>query len=294
MVTNSDTKIRTKRECDICDYVTCDSKDFAKHIKTIKHKTRINSYKNPQKSEEHICMCGKQYKHRQNLYAHKKKCEFIKNTIDENANNQLTPMQSQDVCLMQIIQDNNDFKKILMELIPKVGNNNTQNNTQNNKFNINVFLNEKCKDAMSMNEFVESIEISLQDLMKTKDEGFASGISNIFIKGMSKLSPYQRPLHCTDVKRETLYIKNDKWEKDADKERIKTAIKSVSAKQFKNINKYKDANPNYMDHDAEREEYFNLLKSTTEPVEDNDNKIIKSICPSIYVKANAEYGVIEQ
>jgi hypothetical protein len=93
-------------------------------------------------------------------------------------------------------------------------------------------------------------------------------------------------LHCTDVKRETLYVKNEKWEKDVTKENINNAIKSVSAKQFKHINNYKDANPDYMQNDKKREEYFNILKNTTEPIENNSNKIIKNICPTIYVKEN--------
>jgi hypothetical protein len=146
---------------------------------------------------------------------------------------------------------------------------------------------------MSMNQFIESIDISLQDLIKTKEEGFASGISNIFLKGISKLSPYQRPIHCTDVKRETLYIKNDKWEKDANKEQLKEAIKNVSAKQFKNIKKYKEANPNCMENDKQREEYLNIIKNTTETYDGNSDKIIKNICNAVYVKDTPMYNKLD-
>jgi hypothetical protein len=296
MVTKIVTKNLVNYACELCDYYTCDHRDYVKHNKTKKHQSQINGYKNLKKSDEYICACGKQYKHRQNLYAHKKKCQYLINAISntENINNENKNNSTLENCVMLLINENKDFKNLLIESLKNqgastsiTGNNNTINNTKNNNnFNINFFLNEQCKDAMSMNEFIESIEISMQDLLKTKDEGFASGISNIFIKGMSKLSPYQRPLHCTDVKRETLYVKNEKWEKDVTKENINNAIKSVSAKQFKHINNYKDANPDYMQNDKKREEYFNILKNTTEPIENNSNKIIKNICPTIYVKEN--------
>jgi hypothetical protein len=314
-------------KCEKCDYNACDKYNLNRHLLTLKHIKHVNHTKNEaneaneakkRKNEaNHIIekndmneiisygcsACERKYKHKNNLYAHKKKCTYINNNINnekhkniEIANNGINNFMQN--LFVQLIQENKEFKNMLIEnqkqvttLIPKIGNNNNNNNTinntqNNNKFNINVFLNEQCKDAMSMNEFIDSIEISMQDLIKTKDEGFASGISNIFIKGMSKLSPYQRPLHCTDVKRETLYVKNEKWEKDVTKEKITDAIKSVSAKQFKHINNYKDANPDFMQNDKKREEYFNILKNTTEPIENNSNKIIKNICPTIYVKEN--------
>jgi hypothetical protein len=302
-------KKEVKFECIICDFNASDITKLNRHFYTMKHKRLTDAYKKEEKEEEqnyihisHNCnKCGKKYNHRQSLHRHKKTCQSLINAISntEDSKNENKNNSTLENCIMLLIQENKDFKNMLIEnqkqvttLIPKIGNNNTQNNTQNNNFNINFFLNEQCKDAMSMNEFIDSIEISMQDLIKTKDEGFASGISNIFIKGMSKLSPYQRPLHCTDVKRETLYVKNDKWEKDVTKEKITDSIKSVSAKQFKHINNYKDANPDFMQNDKKREEYFNILKNTTEPIENNSNKIIKNICPTVHVKANAECEAI--
>jgi hypothetical protein len=306
-------KRRSKYECVNCDYHTFDKTKYNVHLQTNKHKMFTfdcqNVYEKGEKGEKGeninltnkknkqiVCDCGRLYKYKQSLYVHKKKCQFLMNNKTEN--------QSLHECIMLLIQENKEFKTMVIEnqkqittLIPKIGNNNTQNNTQNtqnnNKFSINVFLNEQCKDAMSMNEFIDTIEISLQDIIKTKDEGFASGISNIFIKGMNKLSPYQRPLHCTDVKREVLYVKNDKWEKDVTKEKINNAIKSVSAKQFKHINKYTDANPDFMQNDAKREEYFNIVKNTTDSIEDNRNKILKNICPTVHVKMDAECEAID-
>lgn len=254
-----------------------------------------------QYSNYFFCICGKKYKHKSNLCTHKKKCQFINTTTAHQstptftittANNDTDNMLEAKNTIIQLMKEKSEVQTMLIESLKKQvvltplisGNNNTINTNTKNKLNINVFLNEKCKDAMSMNEFIESIDISLQDLLLTKDKGFASGISNIIIKGISKLSPYQRPIHCTDVKRETLYIKNDKWEKDDNNDCIKEAIKSVSAKQFKNIKKYKEAKPNYMVNDSDRDEYLNIVKNTTDNLDGNNDKIIKEICNNVYVK----------
>jgi hypothetical protein len=261
-----------------------------------------NAKKKEEKGEQieyFFCVCGKKYKHKPNLYAHKKKCIDIcgKNQNADKMgkeNYEKSMLETMKECFLQLLKDNKEFNNAIIESLKSQpssqiaqstlisGNNNNNNN--NNKFNINLFLNEKCKDAMSMNEFIETIDVTLQDLLVTKDKGFASGISNIFLKGINKLSPYKRPIHCTDVKRETLYIKNEKWEKDANKESIKEAIKTVSAKQFKCIKKYKDAKPNYMVNENERDEYLNIVKNATDKLDGNNEKIIKDICNTVYVK----------
>ena len=151
------------------------------------------------------------------------------------------------------------------------------------KFNINIFLNEKCKDAITMTDFIKSIEISISNLLITKDKGLTDGITNIFVENMNKLPIYKRPLHCTDIKRETLYIKNDKWEKDDYKVKIKEAIKNVSILQTKNIKKYKESKPNCMSNDKEREEYLSIIKNTTDKIDGNDDKIINNLCKNVYI-----------
>lgn len=299
--------------CDLCDFVADRNSKYVAHINTKKHKYNTNTTnttiyavtdgKKFQKTE-YICECGKSYNYNASLFNHKKKCQtFIQKKNEKNIEQNNEIVSTNDNLIQTLMQDNKDFKNMLMDLIPKIGNNNTITNTNTmnninnannnvnsnnvkNKFNINVFLNEQCKDAMSMNEFIESIEISMQDLLLTKEQGFASGISNIFLKGISKLSPHQRPIHCTDIKRETLYIKNEKWEKDSNQEQIKDAIKSVSAKQFKNIKKYKEAKPNCMTNEKERDEYLNIIKNTTEKIDGNDTKIIKDICNNVYINKN--------
>ena len=168
----------------------------------------------------------------------------------------------------------------ITELIPKVGNNN--NNLKQN-FNINLFLNEKCKDALSMDEFIDKIEISMKNLLTTREKGQAEGISNIIVENMNKLSLYERPLHCTDKKRETLYIKNNEWEKDENREHINKALKKIEKKQLKNIKIWLDEHPNYMKNSYEQGEFARLLRECSNSIDDNREKIIKKICNEVYL-----------
>ena len=172
--------------------------------------------------------------------------------------------------------------KHIGELIPKVGNNN--NNTINNNFNLNFFLNEQCKEAITMDEFINKMNISLTNLFYTKKKGIAEGISNIFIENLNKLPLNQRPIHCTDVKRETIYIKNEQWEKDENKTQTKDAIKKVSYLQIKNIRLFKESKPNLMQNQKDKEDYMELIKATTDSIENKEDKVIKNICKNIYIK----------
>jgi len=165
-------------------------------------------------------------------------------------------------------------------MIPKMGNN---NNNLKQKFNINVFLNEKCKDALSMDEFIDKIEISMKNLLTTKEKGQTQGISNIIMENMNKLSLYERPLHCTDKKRETLYVKNIEWEKDENKEYINKALKKVEKKQLKNIQLWLDAHPNYMNCSNQQDEFAELLRECGKSIDDNREKIIKNLCNQVYL-----------
>ena len=172
-------------------------------------------------------------------------------------------------------------------MIPNIGNNNNNNNNNTNvkqKFNINVFLNEKCKDALSMDEFIDKIEVSMKNLLTTKEKGQVYGISNIIMENMNKLSLYERPLHCTDKKRETLYVKNNEWEKDENKEHINKALKKVESKQLKNLNVWLEEHPNYMNSSLEQEEFAKLMSECGKSVDDGREKIIKKLCDNVYIE----------
>ena len=266
--------------CDKCNYNTANKKDFNKHLQTRKHKydtntifTAKNLQKNPQIYE---CLCGKKYKHKGSLWNHKQKCNYT-----EKIENKKEDLQE---IITKLIIDNQELQKTITELIPKIGNN-TINNTINNKqkFNITVFLNEKCKDAISMNEFVDKIEVSMKNLLTTKDKGLGEGLSNIIIDNMNKLSLYERPIHCTDRKRETLYIKNDEWKKDNQKEQVNDLIRKVENKQMKNIKQWTDKHPNYMESEKLQEEYINLIRGCTSSIDGCSNKVIKKLCDKVYL-----------
>ena len=163
--------------------------------------------------------------------------------------------------IKELIKENAKQQEQISELIPKIGNNNN-NNTQNNKFNINVFLNEQCKDAINMSDFIKSLHITIEQLDFTKQNGLAQGLSKSIIDNMNKLSIYQRPMHCTDTKRETLYIKdNDNWSKDGAKEKIKSVINKASSKNFNALMDWKNLNPDYMNSE-DKTDYFTKTIST--------------------------------
>ena len=141
--------------------------------------------------------------------------------------------------------------KIISDMIPKMGSNN------NNRFNINVFLNEQCKDALDMSDFLESLQIQLRDLDYIRDNGLLEGISTVFIKGLEQLDTFKRPIHCTDVKRETLYIKDGgEWDRDTGKERLKTAIDTVANKHRIALAEWERKNPNWQKSESKKEEYI--------------------------------------
>ena len=282
--------------CEKCDYYTNKKSDFNRHIQSIKHM----SYQNAQNAQNapfqpFVCNCGKEYKYKQGLSNHKKKCSL------ENNNSISKNKKNLENLVVQLISENNEIKNTLIrenqelkqqiieqsnhltEILPKIGN--TTNITNNNqKLNINVFLNEKCKDAISMKDFVEQIEISLKNLLTTKDKGLGIGLSNIITENMNKLSIYERPIHCTDKKRETLYIKNKTWEKDKDLEKTKELFKGLQSKQFKTMKKWIDEHPNYMDNDDLKHEYIILVNKCSSSLNDHENKIMKNLCENTYIK----------
>ena len=224
MITEKMIKNAKNYECELCNFKCSKKSNFVTHLSTVKHKRLQNNDNGSAEIIKYICECGKEYKYRQGLYTHKKTCKGI-----NKKDNVLLPDNKDDMkeLVLKLINQNSELQKTIHEMIPKMGNNNNNNSNNNikQKFNINVFLNEKCKDALSMDEFIDKIEVSMKNLLTTKEKGQVYGISNIIMENMNKLSLYERPLHCTDKKRETLYVKNNEWEKDDNKEHINKALK---------------------------------------------------------------------
>ena len=284
MITEKMLKNAKNYECELCNFKCCKKSNFNTHLTTLKHKRLQNNDNGSAEIIKYICDCGKEYKYRQGLYTHKKTCKEI-----NKKDNVLLPDNKDDMkeLVIKLINQNSELQKTIHEMIPKIGNNNNSNNNNTNikqKFNINVFLNEKCKDALSMDEFIDKIEVSMKNLLTTKEKGQVYGISNIIMENMNKLSLYERPLHCTDKKRETLYVKNNKWEKDENKEHINKALKKVESKQLKNLNVWLETHPNYMNNSLEQEEFAQLMSECGKSVEDGREKIIKKLCDNVYIE----------
>jgi hypothetical protein len=293
MTKNLTSKCEKKYYCEMCDFGSNNKADFNLHNLTGKHK-RLKMTKNANaNSQNHAnnkftCECGKVYKHQSSLCKHKQKCEFKKDDIKGLI---VKIMKENSEKMNFLMNENQDLRNQLKEqneqitqLIPKVGNNNNNNNNLKQKFNINLFLNEKCKDALSMDEFIDKIEISMKNLLTTKEKGQAEGISNIIIENMNKLSLYERPLHCTDKKRETLYIKNNEWEKDENNMLISKALKKVESMQLKNVQRWIDEHPNYMNNVDEQAEFIKLINESSKSQEENREKVIKNICTKVFLE----------
>ena len=316
MTTKKCSFVSPKFICDLCDYNCSKQSIFNKHLMTRKHQNKENTTKLQQKiaqnvpyiCEPYICECGKEYKYRASLYNHKKKCTYNKEQniiipndnskdlifklVEENAEIR-SIMFKQFETMKEQMQQQDKMQNQISELIPKVGNNNTSNTVNKQKFNINIFLNEQCKDALTMEEFINKIEVTLSNLMVTKNKGLCEGVSDIFIENMNKLSLYERPMHCTDMKRETLYIKSEsgndtRWEKDDNNIKIKQAVKKVTHVQRKNLDKWVKEHPDWENNSKEQDEYMLLIKHCTDDLENiKENKVIKKLCNKVHIKGDA-------
>ena len=282
--------------CEKCDFKCCKPSDWTRHILTRKHKdtykilTNNNEFyaENANVINTYICDCGKEYKHRQSLWNHKKKCENNIESLNKTDYTNLTPN-----IVLQILKQNEDLQKLLVEQTTKlmelakdgknIINSNNINNTTNN-FNLNVFLNEKCKDAINITDFVNSLVVTINDLEETTRLGYAEGISKIFVNGLKQLDIYKRPIHCSDLKREVLYIKDqDNWEKDEDKTHLLQAIKVVGHKNIKQISEWQKMNPQFNNPESKQnDKYLTMLCNvmsggSKEETSKNYNKIVKNI-----------------
>jgi hypothetical protein len=289
MSTDLSQKIPHFFECSFCDYNTRSKKDFSKHIATLKHKNRQESTKINQKSQKipkHlICECGKVYKERSGLWRHKQKqtCHYLSET--EPTDKQL---------VMMLLKENSDLKNMVIDVCQKIQplNNivNSHNVNSNNKtFNLHVFLNEHCKDAMNIMDFVDSLKLQLTDLESVGKMGFVNGISNIIVKNLNSLDETKRPIHCTDAKREILYIKDqDKWEKEQENKKIRKAIKQIAHKNSKLLPEFKEKYPDCIKSTSIYSDQLNkLIIEAMGGHGDNDlekeDKIIKNIAKEVLI-----------
>jgi hypothetical protein len=275
--------------CEKCDYFTCRKSQYIRHLTTSKHKKDYIGLqmddKKVQKSSEFICQCGKQYKHRQGLWKHKKIC---------NINN--SNIISDSTLVLELIKQNSEFKELLIEqnktILELSKNTNTFNNSNivngninNNNFNLQFFLNETCKDAMTIDDFINSLQPTIKDLEETGRLGYSEGITRIIVNGLKELDISKRPIHCSDLRRETMFIKNtETWEKETEeKPLLLKAIKEVGKKNINNIKEWQKSNKNYNHYDSKQnDQYLQIVTNSMSGGSEqeqiaNYNKIIKNI-----------------
>jgi len=298
-------KVPPKFICETCDFSSSRKSQFDRHLLTAKHHKTTLDYKKTtkkfQKSSEessdiYCCQnCQKKYKHHSSLWKHKKNCDN-KTEMALNTSKNI----SEKEMIIKLINENQEFKniiidqsKILQELAIKVGTNCNNNINSNNKsFNLNVFLNDTCKDAINISDFVSSIKLDLDDLEKTGRIGYAGGISSIFSHNLKDMDTRMRPIHCTDLKREILYIKeNGVWEKDNDSKMLLIkAIKAVAFENIKQINEWKKLYPDCTDSDSRKNDLYLKITSNAmcgidqEEIEKNLAKIVSNIAKEVVIE----------
>ena len=271
--------------CESCDYGTCRKSNYDEHLLTAKHKKSTFSnlcqpnFQQIQQSKFTCENCNKEYKDKSGLWRHNKKCS-------EPQISNKSPEVSQEL-ILTIIKQNSELQNTIIEMSKNINTTNSHNNTNNshNKtFNLQFFLNETCKNAMNITDFVDSIKLQLSDLINVGEIGYVEGLSNIITKNLNALDVTQRPVHCTDKKREVLYVKDEnKWEKeDEAKNKIRKVIKRVMIKNQRLLPEYKEKYPDYNKSSSKISDQYNtIIIESMGGRGDNDlekeNKIIKNI-----------------
>ena len=307
-------KLCPNYNCETCDYNTCKKSSYDNHILSAKHQKTLKIHEmetNGNQIMPKLCskiytceICSKEFKNRSGLWKHKNKCKLPENnesniTTNINANNSSIFTHDKDL-IMLLIKENSELKTMMMEqqnMVMKVLEKGTHNttttthtNSHNKAFNLNFFLNETCKDAMNIMDFVESIKLQLSDLESVGEVGYIEGISNIIVKNLKELDVTQRPVHCTDKKRETIYIKDeDKWEKDEEQKKMHKIVRKVADKNIRLLPKFKEKYPDYNKASSKHSDTYNkIIIESMGGAGDNDfekeEKIIKKVSKEVIIE----------
>ena len=329
------TQKNAKYVCDICDFKTGNKTDYNKHLMTPKHINNneliTNHNEKPIKTQIYKCLCGNEYKYQSGLCAHKKKCvkqivveeenEVNDENNDENMNNSLIILellkQNQEIKEMileksssennnplvaELLKQNQEFKEMMLdqnkhmlELAKNAGHNNNNTNTMNNKFNLQIFLNDTCKDAMNITDFVNSLVLDFDDLENMGHLGYVEGISRIFLRGVRGMDVTKRPFHCSDIKRETMFVKElEGWEKEnSDNEKMTATIKRIACKNLRQATAWMAAHQKAIaDTDSKpHTQYMKMMSqclggATAAEDKSNYNKIIRRVAQEVYIDKN--------
>ena len=295
--------------CNKCNYYCSHKGDWNKHIRTAKHLNGNNDNNNiPKTPQTYTCLCGNEYNHQSGLSRHRKKCKIEETVIEENyksneiheikeimkylmkENSEMKNMMLEQQNIMMV--QNTSTQNMMMDVIKTGTHNTTHTNSHNKTFNLNFYLNETCKEALNITDFVSSIKVSLTDLENTGRQGYIEGISSIILKHLNNLEQYQRPIHCSDVKREVIYIKdNDKWEKECEEKPILTkAIKVIANENIKKITEWRENNPDCTNSDSKKNNMYLKIVSNSmngadkEEGQKNITKIISNLAKETIIQ----------
>ena len=280
-------KSSDKFVCEKCDYSTSRKSQYHRHLETDKHKFLQNPTPSESSIKTHKCECGKIYKHSSTLYAHKKICKYNDN---QTSNNDLINYLIKENS--ELKKEQTDIKQLILELVKngvtnnKINNSHNTTNSHNKAFNLNFFLNETCKNAINLNDFVDSVKLQLGDLISVGDLGYVDGVSNIIVKKLNDMDETERPIHCTDKKRETMYIKDDgKWDKDEDNIKLKNAITRIADKNIKLLPQYREKCPDYDNaYSKASDKYEKLMIEVMTYEDEKKDKIVKNISKATIIK----------
>jgi ribosomal protein L35 len=287
--------------CDDCSFSCTKNADFNRHLLTKKHYKKIMIFN----CDDCHISCTRKIDFNRHLLTKK----HAKNVKNNNSNNHVTnydddnnndeQIKFSNEVIIKLLKDNEEMKKIiveqtqqqkqLLEMLPKmcIGNIITTNTTNNikQKFNLNFFLNEQCKDAINMCDFVKSLNITFDDLNVTREKSLEDSVGSIFLRGLKELDVFKRPIHCTDVKRDVMYIKEeDNWKKDEGNEKLKNSISEVSRKQVKTLKELKDSDPEIKTNENKRDEFIITMNHVCTPISElGEKRLIKTISKEVIV-----------
>jgi len=311
--------VSSKYECNPCMFYTNKYTDYSRHVSTQKHKTLTacgecnhaaderNTLVTVRITQTYKCkFCDKPYTARNSVWYHEKRCQencghasptspiaghdssASESTFSGPSSELSLALQNKtkDEVIDRLLKDNAEMMKLLKEIVPRIGPTTMiMNSTTHNKFNINVFLNEHCKDALNISDFVNSIKITMQDLKLTEERGIVESISNVLVQGLNDMDICKRPIHCTDLKRDILYVKeNEQWERDETQEHLRKSVNNIAYKQILSVENWKNSLPNLNCDDSLELQYNSLLQKTlADPGEKDVKKIVKSVCKQVYL-----------
>jgi hypothetical protein len=292
-------KLCAKFYCNYCAYETSKKSSYDNHNLSLKHNKMVNGNKIETTgneimpklcSQKYTCEnCEKEFKNRSGLWKHNKKCKFTTNCgKDETFQTSNEPTDKE--LIMLLIKENCEIKNMMMKVIENGThnvNNITHTNSHNKSFNLNFFLNETCKNAMNITEFVDSIKLQLSDLESVAKIGYIEGLSKIIIKNLKALDVTERPVHCSDSKRDTMYVKDEnKWEKESENnEKVLKAIEYIANKNSKMVKEWKNKNPECASNKSHKADVYShiMIQAVCSNNETNNNKILKKIAKEVTI-----------